>query len=89
MPLHAALARLHGDLVAFLDSQPGVDFRESVAHDHIPHFSCKASQPKLQPIRATMKPRWPRAPLDGVPRPRCLDKRGLAGHCAPLLPRPV
>ena len=38
MPLHDTLARLHGDLVAFVDSQPGVDFQVSVDDDHIPHF---------------------------------------------------
>ena len=39
MPLHDTLARLHGDLVAFLDGQPGVDFQVRVDDDHIPNFS--------------------------------------------------
>lgn len=38
MPLHDALARLHGDLVAFLEGQPDVDFQMSVDHAP-PHFS--------------------------------------------------
>lgn len=40
MPLHDVLARLHCDLVAFLDSQSAGDFQVNVDHDHLPlHLS--------------------------------------------------